>query len=262
MARSHRYLKMPWPYVFVGGALVMISITNQLVIGDYKANFTPGPVMDVLRIVGGVMLLLSIALGVRTLLDQSPIKAKLLNSHDEIYKEARRMVERCKGHEWIRATSITTKWPGSDDPAARCVEEFFRALASRCAAAKMKGQALTYMTILGFGSGGKEIPPEQKRPSIIQRQKFFANEGAGDRLKLMYLETGWSLDVVIAGSDEMIIGFPTRPRDGKFYMGLKIKDADFVGRAVEWYDHVVLHEAKELTWQPQFGDAAARETVG
>lgn len=239
-------------YVVGGSVLLLVSITHQIVLMEQKFSFTPGPELKALGVVGGVMLVLGIALGialgVRMILDRSPLRAEPLVSQDAIYIEARRMVEGCKGHEQIRATSITTAWPGSDDPEKKCVDKFFKALAAKCAAAKADGQDLLYTTILGFGPGTGGIPPEHKKRSITKRREFFEREKAEDRLKLLYIETDWSLDVLIVGTDQMIIGFPTLPHDREFRLGLKIKDPEFVGRVVRWYDHCVQDGARELTW--------------
>lgn len=254
MISLRRVAEMPWIYLVPGTVLVLVSMLGRIMFMEVEAYFPASSRVRLLvGTLGGALLLVGIAHGIRSLLQVSSIRVTMLVGPEKIFVEARRMVERCKGHEVIRATSITTAWPGSEDSETKYVEEFLRALASRCSAAKKDGESLLYKTVLGFPAGTRGEPPEHKKLSIINRRKFFDNEGAGDRLIMKYIETDWSLDVLIVG-DSMIIGFPTLPRDRSLYLGLKIHNAEFVEHVAHWYDHCVLEGAQDLTWTP--GSAA------
>jgi hypothetical protein len=254
--QNHWFLTHTGAFVIPGVILLALSSSKQFTFQDLRIQLPPGRVSLAAEILGSVLLLLGIGLGLRDFLDRSPIRVELLPSHEAIYREAQRMVEHCKGHGVIRATSISTGWPESDDPDYQCVLDFFKVLAAKCARAKREGKDLLYETILGFPAGTGGIPTPRKKKSVTERLRVFGHENARDRIRLMYLETEWSLDVLIVDR-EMIIGFPTLPKDRKFNLGLKIKDPEFVERVVNWYDHCVREGGRELTWDPETPDVAA-----
>jgi hypothetical protein len=180
----------------------------------------------------------------------SPIRARPLLGTSAIYNESRRMVERCPSDEVIRATSISTKLPGDHEEDRPDVEAYLYTIASRCAEAKREGKNLLYKTVFGFGPRTADDPPEHKQRSITKRLDQFVPARAEDRLIMKYIETDWSLDVLITGQAEMLIAFPTLPADRHLQLGLKIENRAFVAQAIRWYDDCVLADAKDVTWRP------------
>ena len=180
---------------------------------------------------------------------QSPIQTFALIGPAAIYGEAKKLIDGCEGHEIIRATSILTGMPGDDDSDENAhVEAYLAAIANKCAEAKRNNHDLLYKTVLGFLPGGAGLPPEHKKLSITRRRDLFAKAGAPDRLLMKYIETDWSLDVLIVGTTQMIIAFPTLPRDRHLRIGLRIRSHAFVNQAVRWYDDCVLEQAKDIDW--------------
>jgi len=240
----------PWLFVLVGAVLALISLTHHAEFWGATFVFVEGVPLQLLGYGGIVLLVCGFVLGTVRLARHSPIRARPLLGTSAIYNESRRMVERCPSDEVIRATSISTKLPGDHEEDRPDVEAYLYTIASRCAEAKREGKNLLYKTVFGFGPRTADDPPEHKQRSITKRLDQFVLARAEDRLIMKYIETDWSLDVLITGQAEMLIAFPTLPADRHLQLGLKIENRAFVAQAIRWYDDCVLADAKDVTWRP------------
>jgi hypothetical protein len=261
MGRYKWLLSSPWLFLLVGTVLVLVSITKQIVLWETKFVFAEGQTLHYLGYGGGILFIAGVALGTLSLVRASPIQAKPLIGPSAIYIEARRMVERCKGYEIIRATSISTVLPGDDESEHPDVEAYLSTIASKCAEAKRCGMNLLYKTVFGFAGDANGVPPVHKMKSIDKRRELFAAGRADDRLVMKYIEADWSIDILIVGSEEMIIAFPTLPHDRHLQIALKIKGAEFVAQAIRWYDDCVLDAATEVTWRQGIAPGAPLAAV-
>lgn len=232
--------------LLVGTALLWLGFADRVEIAGQALDLTHERPRELLRLLGWPMVAAGFLLtGLNAVLRFQPFNVRPLRGSKEIYREARRMIEQCDGDEIIRATSISTSLPKDSDPDREDVEKYIAYLATRCGTAKGNDHSLIYKTVIGFVLEDGRPPPHKHR-AIHKRLDSFAQADAADRLVMRYLETSWSLDVLILGSNEMLIAFPTLPNNRQLMMGLRIKNKSFVASAVRWYDDCVWSIAKPL----------------
>jgi len=242
-------LKSPWLFALVGGFLALVSVTKQTELWGAKFTLVEGFWLKLLGAVGVVVLLAGVAAAIVASARSSPIQAKPLVGRNAIYIAARQMVEKCPHDGIIRATSISTAMPSDDESDHPLVEAYLNTIVTKCAAAKLDSQALVYRTVLGFKRDSNGVPPQHKERSITRRRELFKAHGLQKSLDMRYIETDWSLDVLIVGPDQMLIAFPTAPRDRSLRLGLRVENHEFVQQAIRWYDECVVSQSKPVTWQ-------------
>lgn len=249
MKLYERLLKSPWFLVLVGGFLCLVSVTRQTEFWGAKFTLIPGWWLNFIGGLGVLVILAGLAVAILAAAKSSPIRAIPLVGRDAIYHAARAMVERCPHDQIIRATSISTTMPGDDESDHPLVEAYLDAIVNKCAQAKLQSQALVYRTVLGFQRDSNGIPPAHKLRSITRRRDLFKAHGLSRSLDMRYIETDWSLDVLIVGPDHMLIAFPTMPSDRRLRLGLHVENHDFVQHAIKWYDECVVSQSKPLVWE-------------
>jgi len=111
---------------------------------------------------------------------------------------------------------------------------------------------MRYRVIMGMQLDAQGTPPPDKQQAILTRRKKFKNyDVLNDRLmQIKYLETRWSLDIVIVGTEHLIIGFPALEGDRQMVMSLRVSDRSFVERVASWYDEHLWNAkaVKDVTW--------------
>ena len=110
---------------------------------------------------------------------------------------------------------------------------------------------MRYRVIMGMQLDAEGAPPPDKQQAILTRRKKFKNyDVLNDRVQIKYLETQWSLNILIVGTEHLKIGFPALTGDREVVMSLRISDRSFVERVVHWYDEHLWNAkaAKDVTW--------------
>jgi len=243
-------LKSPWFLVLVGGLFCLVSVTRQVEVWGAKFTLIAGWWLNVIAVVGVLMITGGVTTSILAAARSSPVRAVPLIGREAIYYAARAMVQQCSNDEIIRATSISTTMPGDDESDHPLVEAYLDSIVSKCAQAKLESQALVYRTVLGFQRDSNGIPPAHKLRSITRRRDLFKAHGLSRSLDMRYIETDWSLDVLIVGPNHMLIAFPTMPSDRRLRLGLHVENHAFVQHAIKWYDECVVSQSKPLTWEP------------
>jgi hypothetical protein len=178
----------------------------------------------------------------------SSIDCRTLTSTHETYEEARRLIEYCTGNEIIRATTLGISHEERDLD----FDRYLDALAKKIRDTKRRGGTMRYRVIMGMQLDAQGTPPPDKQQAILTRRKKFKNyDVLNDRLmQIKYLETRWSLDIVIVGTEHLIIGFPALEGDRQMVMSLRVSDRSFVERVASWYDEHLWNAkaVKDVTW--------------
>jgi hypothetical protein len=174
------------------------------------------------------------------------IPCRTLMTTQENYEETKRLIEHCTGDEIIRATSLGISHE-ERDPA---FDSYLDTLARKIQDARRHGEAMRYRIIMGMQLDAQGAPPPNKQQAILARRKKFKHYNVLNNrlLHIKYLETQWSLDMVIVGNDHLIIGFPAFAGDRQLSMSLRVSDRSFVDRVAHWYDEHLWNVAQDVTW--------------
>ncbi len=165
------------------------------------------------------------------------VKYKPLIGYVEVYTEAERIVELCSGTDIIRTTSLGVYPPTIDErndlskftANDTAYFNYIESVAKKVGAEKEKQGDIFYKVVMGSDS-------RSTRRRISLRKHLFEKHNSLDRLFIHRIDSTWSLDLLIAGNDRMIIGFPTVAGDREIRLGVSITDRDFVRRVIDWYE--------------------------
>ncbi len=188
--------------------------------------------------------------GIQQTLMATAVTVKPLIGNDVVYEESIRLIKACKGSEIIRATSFI-HYPihyANLEDISEPNREYLETLAKAIGQGKQKKLGMVYKVVMGFGLNERgEPPPEGQRP-IRKRRELFRQNNALDRMEIRCLDGSWSLNLLIVGHEQMMIGFPTIVKDADMRTGILINHKEFVGSVIRWYDEFLWSEAKVVNW--------------
>jgi hypothetical protein len=236
----------------IGVMLLLISAAGGLTVGAFSL-----PLTDIFwRVIVITVGIILIGFGIVFVLRETQkakqkdtgIETAPLIGREAIYQEANRLLIRCCGEEVIRATSLGRY---SDEEGEEELAEWFsyvETLASKIGEAKQKKLDMVYKVVMGFKPDKGGVPPSDKQRGIITRRNKFKEKNALDRIYIWSIDTSYSLDVLIVGNSNMIIGFPTVAGRRELTLGIRLTNDDFVGKVCRWFDDFVLAAAQPVTW--------------
>jgi len=177
------------------------------------------------------------------------VEAQVLLGPEAVYAEAIRLIRACEGSEIIRATSLdqfTTLESYTELENIPIYKSYLETLAKKISQTKHDKIGMVYRVVIGFRPNEKgELPPGSIQ--IVQkRREFFKSNNALDKLEIKWLDSFWSLDLMIVGDTEMIIMFPTNIGDRHYRLAIRITHETFVSHLTRWYDERPWREAKDL----------------
>lgn len=167
----------------------------------------------------------------------SGVEYKPLTGYLEVYTEAERIVELCSITDIIRTTSLGL-YPFINDPDEPLSDlegnetaylSYMESVAKKVRTGKEKQGDIFYKVVMGSES-------RSTQRGISLRKRLFKKYNALDRLFIHRIDSTWSLDLLIAGDERMIIGFPTVTGDREIRLGVSITDRHFVRRVIDWYE--------------------------
>jgi hypothetical protein len=173
------------------------------------------------------------------------IDSKPLIGNEAVYGEAIRLIKACKGSEVIRATSLINNL---HDESKTPYKEYIQTLAKAVGQSKQKRLNMVYKVVMGLQSNDKGEPQLAYQQTINRRREVFKENDALDRLEIKCLETYWSLNMLIVGNEQMIIGFPTIAGDSSIRSGIRVTNKDFVDSVARWFDEYLWHRAEYVIW--------------
>lgn len=179
------------------------------------------------------------------------VKAFALIGGSSVYKHTGELVSKCKGTESILATSLGRYSDEEGEDVNKEWIEYIEIMARKIGEAKKQGQRMEYKVVMAFQPDEKGFPPPDKLRAIKRRGNTFAKHDALDRLSLMSIDISWSIDVVIVGSENMIIGFPTVGKHRELMLGIRIQNKDFVENATAWFNEFVWKYPKAIEWSEE-----------
>lgn len=149
----------------------------------------------------------------------------LLRTEEEVYAEAERMAGNARGDKPVLASSL-----GSDSVRPQ-VERYLDKLASRIKVLRDRGSELQYMLVV---TGDH---------ALAARNQIFQKYGVEKYLRATRFDASWAIDVLIV-DDSMLIGFPSLGEREWTPIGVRITDAEFVGRVRRWFETHLLAPGK------------------
>lgn len=170
-------------------------------------------------------------------ISSSEVEYKPLIGYVEVYAEAERIVALCSGTEIIRTTSLGV-YPLINEPDSESRNltdnesaylNYIESVAKKVGEEKEKQGDIFYKVVMGSES-------RSNQRGISLRKRLFEQCNTLDRLFIHQIDSSWSLDLLIAGDERMIIGFPTVAGDREIRLGVSITDKDFVRRVIDWYE--------------------------
>jgi len=186
------------------------------------------------------------------------VTLKPLMGHQAVYEEVTRLIKACNASEIIRTTSLTSSKfeketidPSDEDAnkAMTAYQTYFETLAKKIGEQKQKrGLGMVYKCVVGFRPNEMGEPPPNKKRAIHRRRNVFGKYNALDRMELRYIDSSWSLDLIIIGTEHMVIGLPTVAGDTEIRLGMRITDKDLVANVARWYDEYLWRESSEIQW--------------
>ncbi len=180
-----------------------------------------------------------------------PVKAFALVGRSSVYKQANELVCKCKGTESILATSLGRYSDEEGEDVNKEWIEYVEILARKIGEAKKEDQRMEYKVVMAFQPDGKGFPPPDKLRAIKRRGNAFVKHDALDRLSIMSIDISWSIDVLIIGSENMIIGFPTVGKHRDLMLGIRIQNREFVENAIAWFNEFVWKYPKAIEWSEE-----------
>jgi hypothetical protein len=156
-----------------------------------------------------------------------------LDTEREVYVRARRMIQNCQEHECIRATDLL---PGEK---TKAFKEYFAVFAER-----MATKRLEYRIVAANDKRKLGKKALYERSQIISAK----NKELVKRMEARLVDQTFPLEVLIVGSNGVILGFPNRV--GEVTRGILIEDKVVADQFVKWYDHDLSGEAKEWDKAP------------
>lgn len=188
----------------------------------------------------------------RTLI--SSVEAKVLFGPEAVYSEAMKLIRTCEGSEIIRATSLdqfTTLDSYANLENMSSYRSYIETLAKTVGQKKHNKIGMAYKVVVAFRSDEKgELLPSHKQ-ILDKRRELFKKYGALDKLEIKWLDSYWSLDLMIIGNKQIIILFPTVVGDHHHRLAIRITHEGFVTSVSRWYDERPWREAKDLLWEDQ-----------
>jgi len=163
---------------------------------------------------------------------------RALHNYDEVYAEAISLIRSGRGAETIRATSFG---------AAGAPQEYLEVLATTIQ--QQRPNRMSYRVVMGFRLDASGLPPKQYQPAVLVRRDVFSKHDVADRLDIRCIDTVFSLDILLIGTQHLLIAFPTRPHDPSPSLGLRISDRSIVEQVVEWYEEHIWSHAKTVDWE-------------
>ncbi len=177
------------------------------------------------------------------------IEAKVLYGPGEVYEEAIKLIKACEGSEIIRATSLdqfSTLESYTNLEKMPIYRTYLETLIKAIGQRKPNSIGMFYKVVVGLRPNERgELTPENLQ-IINKRKELFQNHNVQEKLEIKWLDSFWSLDVLIVGNKQMIIMFPTTIGERHHRLALRITHTKFVSDVTRWFDERPWREAKDL----------------
>ena len=159
---------------------------------------------------------------------------KPLLSREALYREIGQLVKQCSGTEIIRATSLGKR---DADPGANVDVNYIDTVATKISQSKRGKLGMLYRTVVTNSLSKVDFDT-----AIRSRHQAFQKHGILDRLEMHSSADIWSMDLIIIGTQHLIIAFPAQGQSYVINLGIRISNPELVENIARWYD--------ECLWVP------------
>lgn len=177
---------------------------------------------------------LEAVLGVEQTL-QSTGTLKPLLSREALYREVIQLIKQCGGTEIIRATSLLKR--ESTYPVEVVDATYMETLAAKVSQSKKGKLGMIYRTVVT-----DSLDIDLLEAVVKSRYQPFEKYKVSDRLEIHRSSDRWSMDILIVGTQHMVIAFPAQGRSYASNLGVRISHPELVQNVARWYD--------EFLWVP------------
>lgn len=171
---------------------------------------------------------------------------KPLLSREALYQEVVQLIRQCGGTEIIRATSLLRR--EGVRPTEVVSAAYVEALAAKVSQSKKGKLGMIYRTVVTKGLSNEHFD------AVIQsRYQPFEKHKILDRIEMHASEDLWSMDIIIIGTQHMVIAFPAQGRSYSSNLGMRISDSQLVENVARWYDECLWIPTPRVTLPDQWG---------
>ena len=160
---------------------------------------------------------------------------KPLLSREALYREVMQLIKQCGGTEIIRATSLLKREGAS--PVEVVAANYMETLAAKVSRSKKGKLGMIYRTVVT-----NSLDTDHFNAVIQSRYKPFEKHKVLDRIEIHSSDDLWSMDIIIIGTQHLIIAFPAQGRSYASNLGVRISNPELVENVARWYD--------ECLWVP------------
>ena len=183
----------------------------------------------------------------RTLI--SAIEANVFFGPEAVYAETIRLLKGCEGSEIIRTTSLdrfTTLESYTNLENMSTYRAYLETLAEALGQKKHYTIGMYYKVVVGFQPNEKGGLSSESLQIVQKRKDFFKSYNVIEKVEMKWLDSFWSLDVMIIGNKNMLIMFPTTVGDRYHRLAIRFTNKEFVSNMTRWFDERPWREAKDL----------------